>query len=66
MHDDVTFEARLADAFGRYADLAPAWTSTAIAARPSQPVGPRAGLAVCCRFDRGGSRRQGRPAPRVA
>ena len=40
MRDDVTFETRLADALGRYAELAPAMDDDAIARQAIVAGGP--------------------------
>ena len=63
MHDDLTFEARLADALGRYAELAPSMDDDAVAreaiaagrSRPGPPpsaVAPSAGRPAPVRVDR--------------
>jgi WD40-like Beta Propeller Repeat len=57
MHDDVTFEARLADAFGRYAELAPFMDDDAVARDAIAAGGSRRGLGRLLSL---------RPAPRIA
>ena len=56
MPDDVTFEARLADALGRYADLAPTMDDDAVAAQAIPQAG-RPGLRRLLSLRPGRSRR---------
>ena len=67
MHDDVTFEARLADALGRYAELAPPMDDDAVAREAIAAGRTGHGLRRLLSLRPGAGRTgSSRPAPRVA